>query len=96
MPPGQALIGEVQVAIGGEYQVVDRLEAFEVDPLEHRLDRAGLRIEQHDAPGIVRDEDAAVLMDLQAVGLAIVFGDQLEPALRVDPEHAAPGHVHAI
>ncbi len=67
-----------------------------MDALQDGRDLARVRIELDDAAGVIRDENAAVPMDLEAVGLPVVVGDQREAALFVDPEHPAPGHVHAI
>ena len=40
---GLALIGEIEVAVGGEVQVVQALEAFAVGRAQHVLELAGLR-----------------------------------------------------
>src|SRR5579864_6258404 len=90
-----SLVGEVEVTVVGEVQVVETLEPFAEGGLEQRLDLSGLRIEQHQATPVVGDEDAAVLVDLQAVRPAVVLDDEFPSALRVDAEDSPERNVHA-
>ncbi len=88
MQAGQSLVSEVQVAIRSEEQIVD---AFEARPLcieQKRRDFPVDRIEQHDAVLVVGDEGAAVAMELQAVGPAVVLGDDVEDAIAGHLENA--------
>jgi hypothetical protein len=59
-------------------------------------DRAGRRIEQHDAELVVGDENAPVFMYAQPVRFAVVFRDDIEFALRRDAENAAVRNVDDI
>ncbi len=77
-----ALIGEVAIAVLGEDQIVEPLEALAARPVDQRRHLAARRIEQHQALLVVGDEDAAVLVDLEPVGLAVVLGDDAELASR--------------
>ncbi len=93
---GQArlpLVGEVHVAVAGEDQVVGRLEAFERGALQERPDLARRRIEDHDAVLVIADESAAVLVELEAVGLPVVLAADRDLARRRDLQQAAPGDV---
>ena len=74
MQPCVALIGEVEISIAGKMQIVDALEGLPSVAFDDGADGARRRIELHDPVTIVRDEDAAVLVDLQAVGLPIILG----------------------
>ena len=78
MHPGLALVGEIDVAVRGEDQIIDALEALRPAPLQHQRHLAAARIERHEPMAVVGDEDPAVARDLQAVGLAVIFGDQRE------------------
>jgi hypothetical protein len=75
---GHALVGEVKVAFGIEHQVVHALERLLVVARDHRHRLAVLKTQ--DAVLVIGDEDAAVLVDGEAVGLAVVFDDGLEVA----------------
>ncbi len=86
---GLSLVGEIKIAVAGENQIVDALEALGPASLEHGRDAAANRIEQHDAVSVIRDEDPAVLGDLQPVRFAVILGDERELADRRDSEHAA-------
>ncbi len=44
----------------------------------------------------IRDEDAAVTMDLQAVRLAFIVSEELPCAVRCYAEDAAVGEIHAV
>jgi hypothetical protein len=46
---GLALIGEIEVPVGREHQVVDPAKAFQAGPLQHRRHRAGGGVDGHDA-----------------------------------------------
>ena len=77
-------------------QIVDALEGLPPVAPEDGADGARRRIELHDAMAIIRDEDAAVLVDLQAIGLAVILGRQCDHAIGRDPEDPPPGHVDDI
>ena len=83
------LVGEIQIAVGGKREIVDALEVLAMVTRDERRDRAARGIEQHDAEFVIGDEDAAVLVNAQPVRLAVVLGDNLEPAVRRDAEDAA-------
>ena len=91
-----ALIGEVEIPIAGKMQIVDALEGLPPVALEDGADGAGRGIEPHDPVPIIRDEDPAVLVDLEAIGLAVILGRQRDQAVGRDPEDAPPGHVDDI
>ena len=93
---GLALVGEVEIAIGGEEEIVDALEALGAAMVDHRRHLAARGIEQDDAALVVGDEDTTVLVDFQPVRPAVVFSDEGPLARRADAEHAAErnvGHV---
>ena len=83
--PALALVGQIKIAVAGEHQIVQPLEALAARPVEKRLDLPRPRVEQHQALLVVGDEDAAVLVDLEAVGLAVIFGDEGELAAAATP-----------
>ncbi len=94
--PAGRLIGEIEVAVSGEDQVVEALEPLAPRPVEKDLDLAALRVEQHQPLLVVGDEDAAILVDLEAVGLAVPFRDDGELALRRHPQNLAVRDVDDI
>ena len=96
LQPGLALVGEIKIAVGGEDEIVQPLEVLEVVALDERRDGAALCIEQHQAALVVGDEDAAVLVDLQAVGFAVVLDDEFPLGPGRDAEDAAVRNVGAI
>ena len=91
-----ALVGEVEIAVRGEVQVVQTMEVLEAGPGEIGLDLAADRIDDHDAMPMIGHEQAAVPVDLQAVRLAVILGDDRELAGRIDPQDAAVGDVDAV
>src|SRR3954449_2852417 len=88
-----ALVGEVEVAVRGEVEVVQALEGLRVQAAQHDLVLAGLRIEADQAELVVADEDAAILVELHPVGPAVELRDEIPAALRIDAEDAAEGNV---
>src|SRR5581483_5689172 len=93
--PGLPLVGEVQIAVVREVQVVEALEALAERGLDDGLDAAAPRVEEHQPALVVGDEDAPVLVDLQPVRPAVVLNDEVPFALRVDAEDAPEGDVDA-
>src|SRR5262249_11886286 len=74
----------------------DALEALEHRPVEERCDRAARGVELHDPVLEVRDKDAAVLVNLEAVGLAVVLGGERDLGVGGDAEDAAIGYVDHV
>src|SRR5690606_31285737 len=71
------------------------------EPLEHGTREVGLyasvmRVKHHDPVPIIGNENPAVLMDLQAVGLTVVLNDLVKFALRIYAEYPPIGDVDAI
>lgn len=89
MQPGLALIGEIDVAVAREHQIVDALEPLRPSAVDDGRDGSGFGIEFHQPVAIVGDDDATVAGDRQAVGFAVIFGDERELARGVDAEDAA-------
>ena len=73
---GLPLVGEVEVAVRGEVQIVEALEALAERGLEDRLELARLRVEREQSLLVVGDESAPVLVELEAVGPAVVLHDE--------------------
>ena len=96
MQPGLALVGEVQIAIAGEHEVVQPFEALRRQQVGKRRDGTAFRVEHHDAVAVVGDEDAAVLVDLQPVRLAVVLGHQVDVAGGRHAEDPAVRHVGEV
>ena len=89
------LVGEVQIAVVGEVQVVQALEALAERRLEERLQLAAPGVENHQAAPVVGNEDASILVDLEAVWPAVVLRGELPVAARIDAEDAPERDVHA-
>jgi len=86
---GLSLVGEIEVAVRRDMQVVRPLEAFAAIGLDERRDAAAPRIESHDAALVIGDHEApSIGMQLHAVRPAIVFGDERPRARRRDAEDA--------
>ena len=92
---GLALIREIEVAVRGEVEIVEALEALAEGGFEDGLELAGLGIEDQEPLLVIGDERAAILVELQAVRPAVVLDDELPLLLRRNPEDAAKGDVHA-
>ncbi len=90
-----SLVGEIEIAVVREMQIVQALEALAERSGEVSLDFPRLRVEQHQAALVVGDENPAAFVDLQPVRPAVVLHDQLPFPFRVDPEYAPKGNVHA-
>src|SRR4051812_8907580 len=90
---GLALIGEIDVAIPREDEIVRALEPLQHRPVEIWFDLSAARVEHHDPVAVVGDECAAVLVKLQSVRLSIIFGRNAYLARRRDLEDAAPGNI---
>ena len=86
--PGLALIGEIEVAIAREMQIVEPLEALAMRPVEKHFDLARVGVEQHQPLFVIGDEDASVAVDFEAVRLAVIGRDQGEFAARRNLEES--------
>src|SRR5476649_2578317 len=62
---GLPLVGEIQVAVGSEVQVVQALETLAVHRAEYGVDAARFRVEYQQPFFVAADEYAAVLMELE-------------------------------
>ena len=91
-----ALVSEIQVAVGCEREVVDAFEVLAMVARDDRRDFAAGGVEQHDAEFVIGHEDAAVLVDAQAIGFAGIFSDDVKFALRRDAKDAAVRNVNDI
>ncbi|MNI91343.1 hypothetical protein D3C73_1489870 [compost metagenome] len=76
MQPALALVGEVQVALCVEDQIIDALEAFAVAPFKIGRDGPGCNVQCHQSVLVIGDEQAAGVQKLHAVGFTVVFGHQ--------------------
>ena len=65
--PSQALIGEIQVPVRSENQIVGRFEPFQVDTLQHRCNRAAVGLKLDDAFIIVGNENVPVAVNLESI-----------------------------
>src|SRR5437016_14230595 len=83
------LVGKVQIAVHREGQIVHALERLLVIARYHCRDAAAFRVERQDAEPVVGDEEPAVLVDGDAVRLAVVLGCHVELPAGRDPENAA-------
>ncbi len=82
MPAGEALVGEIEIAVGGEGEIVDALERFDPEPFEKRRDLSAHRIEDENAALVIGDEDAPVAVDGKPVRPAVIGLHHVERALR--------------
>ena len=74
--PGLALVGEIDVAVGSEMQIVAALEGLRVARGQDRQHPPRFGIELHDAVPVIGNQDAPVGIDLESVGPAVIFDDQ--------------------
>ena len=101
-PPGRivqsglALVGEIDVAVAGDMQIVASAEGFGIARRQHLPHPPRPRIEFHDAVHVVGNQDAAVAADLQAVGPAVIFDHQRPCAVRRDPEDAPERNIDDV
>src|SRR5262249_6269349 len=87
--PRLPLVGEVAVAIAVEGEVVDAPERFAVAMAEDHFPFPTGRVEPQYPLAVIRDPDAAVLVDRKAVGPAVVFGDERPTQVGRDAEDAS-------
>jgi hypothetical protein len=88
------LVGEVEVAVGGEVQVVESLKTLAVGGFEYRFQSGSLRVQCEQSLLVIRDEGASILVELEAVGPAIILHDEVPFFLRRDAEDPAEWDVH--
>ena len=93
LQPGLSLVGEIQVAVRGEQEIIRALETLQRRAIEIGFDFSGARIQHHDAVLVVGDEGAPVLVELETVRLAVVFRRDRHHTARRDLEDAAPGNI---
>ena len=74
--PGLALIGEVEIAVRREVEIVDALEALRADGLDERRHLPARHVERHDPALVVRDERTAVCVKLEPIWPAVVLAHQ--------------------
>src|SRR5262249_47102995 len=91
---GLPLVGEVEVAVGGEVQVVQALKTLAEGGFEYWFQSCGLRVEHQQTLLVIRDEGTAILVELEAVRPAVVLHDEVPFLLRRDAEDAAERDVH--
>jgi hypothetical protein len=58
-------------------QVVQALKTLAEGGFEYRFQSGGLRVERQQALRVISDEGAAILMELEAVGPAVVLHDEV-------------------
>jgi len=75
-----ALVGEVEIAVGGEVQVVDPDQAFRVAVSDDGLETAGPRVERQHSAFVIGDERPSVGMELQAVRPAVILAHHVPVA----------------
>src|SRR5712692_6981663 len=73
---GLPLVGEVEVAVGGEVQVVQALKTLAEGGCEDRFQPGGLRVERQQSLLVICDEGTAILVELETVGPAVVLHDE--------------------
>ncbi|VFR95791.1 hypothetical protein RAN3_0386 [plant metagenome] len=91
-----ALVGKPAAALRIEDQVVDALEGLAVAMAQHGFGLAALGRQAQQATAVVGNPDAAVAMDGQAIGPAVILGHHVPGALRIDAQDAAVrdvGHI---
>src|SRR5215470_1996205 len=94
--PTFALISDIEIAVQAEVQIVKPLEASVVASIPDQSSPPGLWIKGQDAVSVVGNKNAAIPVNLEAVGDPVVFGKHRPSAIRRDPEHAAMREVDAI
>src|SRR5215469_5528619 len=91
-----ALISDIEISVGAKVQIVEPLKASVVASIPYQSSPSGLRIKGQDAVSMVGDKNAAVSVNLEAVGDAVIFGKHRPNAIRRDSEHAAMCEVDTI
>jgi hypothetical protein len=91
---GLSLVGEVEVAVRGEVEIVEALEALAEGGSQQGFQLAGFRFEHQETLLVAGDEGTAILVKLQPVRPAVVLDDQLPFIFRGDAENTAERNVH--
>src|SRR2546426_11352009 len=76
-------------------QVVEALEALAERRLHKGLHLSRLRVQNEDSTPVIRDEDPAVTVDLEAVRPAVVLRGELPLLFGTDPENSSKRDVDA-
>ena len=90
------LVGEIDVAAGSNMQIVASPERFGIARGQHRQHLPCPRVELHDPVHVVGDEDAALGVDLQPVGPAVILHHQRPLLVRRYFEDAAEGNIDDV
>src|SRR6478672_9992623 len=96
LQPGLALVGEVEITVAREDEVVQTAKRFRIGVGKHRCYGAVRGIKQQQTLAMIRDKNAAVFMNLEPIRLAVVLGNQMKLAVRCDLEYASIRNVRAI
>jgi hypothetical protein len=86
---GLPLIGEIEIAVAGEGEIVRSLEAFAAYMFEHRFDASARHIQRHDAALVIGDEDAAIFVNGKTVRPSVIFGGNAPFRIGRDAQDAA-------
>ena len=90
---GLSLVGEIQVAVRSEHEIVDTLEPLQLRTIQDSRHAPRRGFEQHDSVSMIGDEHPSILVELEPVRLAVVLGDERHRCIGRDPEDPAPGNV---
>src|ERR1700704_1056974 len=96
LQPRLSLVGEIEVAVRCEDQIVRSLEAFAPHVLEDGSDAAIAGIELQNAAAGVGDENAAVAVNLQAVRPSVIFANHRPFRLRRNAQDAPVRNINEI
>jgi hypothetical protein len=91
-----ALVGEIQIAVRREHQIVAAAKPLQTRAFQHRRHGTSCGIHRHDAVAVVRDEYPSVLVDFKPIRFAVIFRDDTDGAVRSGPENPAMRDIDAI
>ena len=96
LQPRLPLVGEIERTACIKEKVVQAFEAFGTVALQKGRDRAGCRIDPQQPEFVVGDDQLPLRVDLESVRLAVIFGHQVDLAVRADAKNPAECNVHQI
>ncbi len=90
----ESLIREVQVTVAGEEEVIEGLETVDAVAFEQCTQLPALSVIDHDPVLVIRDEDATVGVNLEAVRPPVILQFDTELTRRAPSQHASIDNIH--
>ena len=94
MQSALSLIGEIEIAVACNREIVDTFESLRQMMRHQRRNLACIDIQRKQSVSIIRNDQAAIRMKLEAIRPAIVLDDQIPFAGTRNAKNAAEWNIH--